>query len=89
MLLNAHRIIQPSRNEELIVLTIIDITDVRKLAIELQLKEKKKLEILLETGKTSLKTVEDSNKRYNMLLMQSIFCFRNSKGKRKNYCACQ
>jgi two-component system CheB/CheR fusion protein len=83
LLLNAHRIIQPSRNEELIVLTIIDITDVRKLAIELQLKEKKKLEILLETGKTSLKTVEDSNKRYNMLLMQSIFAFAILKGKEK------
>jgi len=36
MLLNAHRIIQQSHNEELIVLAIIDITEVRRLAIELQ-----------------------------------------------------
>jgi len=43
MLLNAHRIIQQSHNEELIVLAIIDITEVRRLAIELQVKEKKAL----------------------------------------------
>ncbi len=83
MLLNAHRIVQPSRSEELIVLTLIDITDVRRLAVELQLKEKRKLETLLEKGKASLKAVEDSNKRYNMLLMQSIFGFSILKGRDK------
>ncbi len=81
MLLNAHRITQPSQSEELIVLTIIDITDIRKLAIELQLKEKKELEELLKTEKIALKIVEDSNKRYNMLLMQSLFGFAILKGK--------
>lgn len=44
MVLNAHRIIQQSINEELIVLTIVDITDVRRLSLELQQKEKKALE---------------------------------------------
>ena len=44
LLLNAHRIIQESKHEEFIVLTIADITEVKKLAIEVQLKEKKVLE---------------------------------------------
>jgi two-component system CheB/CheR fusion protein len=81
MLLNAHRIIQARENEELIVLTIIDITDVRHLAIELQVKEKKVLEVQLEVEKKALKLIEDSNKRYNMMLMQSPFSFAILKGK--------
>ena len=80
MLLNAHRIIQPSQNEELIILTIVDITDVRKLAMELQLKEKKLLELELEAEKKAHKLVEESNKRYNMMLMQSPFAFAILKG---------
>lgn len=81
MMLNAHRIVQQSINEELIVLTIVDITDVRNLAAELQLKEKKVLEKQLEVEKKALKLVEDSNKRYNMILMQSPFAFAILKGK--------
>ncbi len=61
MLLNAHRIIQQSHNEELIVLTIIDITEVRRLAIELQMKEKKALKKQLEVEKKALKKIEESN----------------------------
>ena len=61
MLLNAHRIIQQSKNEELIVLTIIDITEVSRLAIELQVKEKKALEKQLEVEKKALKKIEESN----------------------------
>ncbi|HSN47283.1 MAG TPA: response regulator, partial [Flavobacterium sp.] len=81
MLLNAHRIVQQSVNEELIVLTIVDITDVRRLAIELQEKEKKALEKQLETEKKTLKIIEESNKRYNMMLMNSPFAFAILKGK--------
>ncbi|TDD98450.1 CheR family methyltransferase [Flavobacterium cellulosilyticum] len=81
MLLNAHRIVQPSLNEELIVLTIVDITEVRLLAIELQIKEKKDLEKQLEVEKKAHKLIEDSNKRYNMMLMQSPFAFAILKGK--------
>ncbi|MBA4318964.1 MAG: chemotaxis protein CheR, partial [Flavobacterium sp.] len=81
MLLNAHRIVQQSINEELIVLTIVDITEVRRLAIELQVKEKKSLEKQLEIEKKALKLIEDSNKRYNMMLMQSPFAFAILKGK--------
>ena len=81
MLLNAHRIIQQKENEELIVLTIIDITDVRRLAIELQVKEKEVLEEQLEAKKKALKFIEDSNTRYNMMLMQSPFSFAILKGK--------
>jgi PAS domain S-box-containing protein len=61
MLLNAHRIIQQSHNEELIVLTIIDVTEVRRLAIELQVKEKKALKKQLEVEKKALKKIEESN----------------------------
>jgi two-component system CheB/CheR fusion protein len=81
MLLNAHRIIRQSPNEELIVLTIADITEVKRLAIELEAKQKKILEVQLEAEKKALKVVEDSNKRYNMLLMKSPFAFAILKGK--------
>ena len=80
MLLNAHRILQQSQNEELIVLTIADITKVKKLAIELEVKQKKMLEVQLEVKKKALKVIEDSNKRYNMLLMQSPFAFAIMQG---------
>lgn len=80
MLLNAHRIVQQSINEELIVLTIVDITEIRRLAIELQIKEKKALEEQLQIEKRALKLIEDSNKRYNMMLMQSPFAFAILKG---------
>ncbi len=80
MLLNAHRIIQQSQNEELIVLTIADITEVKRLAIELQIKENKVLEVQLEAKKKENKTIEDSNKRYNMMLMQSPFAVAIFKG---------
>ena len=83
MLLNAHCIIQPSPNEELIVLTIIDITETRRLAIELQLKEKKVLEVELDVEKKAKRLIEESNKRYNMMLMQSPFAFAILKGEDK------
>ncbi|TRX20683.1 CheR family methyltransferase [Flavobacterium franklandianum] len=81
MVLNAHTIVQQSIDEELIVLTIVDITDVRRLSIELQLREKKALEKQLEIEKAAIKRIEDSNKRYNMMLMQSPFAFAIMKGK--------
>ena len=81
MILNAHRIIQKSKGEELIVLTISDITKVKKLALEVQLEAKKTLETELNSEKRALKLVEDSNKRYNMMLMHSPFAFAILKGK--------
>ncbi|NDP26488.1 MAG: response regulator [Flavobacterium sp.] len=81
MLLNANKIIQESINEELIVLTIVDVTEVRRLAVELQEKEKKALQKQLEIEKKTHKLIEDSNKRYNMMLMQSPFAFAIMKGK--------
>jgi two-component system CheB/CheR fusion protein len=61
MLLNAHRILQQSTKEDLIVLTISDITEVKRLAIELQLKENKVLEVELETEKKMMVKIEESN----------------------------
>ena len=55
MLLNAHRIIQTNQNEELIVLTISDITEVKRLAIELQVEANKVLEIQLEKAEDTVK----------------------------------
>ena len=81
MLLNAHRISQKRTNEELIVLTIIDITTVRVLAMAIKEKEKKALEVQLETEKKASKIIEDSEKRYSMMLMQSPFTFVVLKGK--------
>jgi len=82
LLLNGHRIIQQTKNEELIVLTLVDITEVRRLAIEIQLKEKKEMQAQLDLEKKAMKLVEDSNKRYNMMLMQSPFAFAILKGKK-------
>jgi len=81
MLLNAHRIIKQSNKEELIVLTIVDNTKVRKLQIELQDKEKKILEKQLEADKKAWKLIEASNRRYAMLLLQSPFSFAILQGK--------
>jgi two-component system CheB/CheR fusion protein len=81
MLLNAHRIIKQSNKEELIVLSISDYTEVRKLQTELLEKEKKILEEQIEAGKKAWKLIEASNKRYAMLLMQSPFSFAILKGK--------
>ena len=81
MLLNAHRIELLSQNEELIVLTIADITDVKELAIEMEVKEKNALEVLLENNKKAMLMIEASEKRYNMMLMQSPFAFAVLKGK--------
>ncbi len=81
MLLNAHRIFQQSQNEELIVLTIADITEVKQLAVALEVKNNAALELKLFNDHKFLKTIEDSNKRYNMLLMKSPFAFGIMKGK--------
>ena len=81
MMLNAHRIVQQSINEELIVLTIVDITEVRRLVVELEDREKNRLKKELESEKKALKITEDSNKRYNMMLMNSPFAFAIMKGK--------
>ncbi|MCE3294794.1 MAG: hypothetical protein K0R65_508 [Crocinitomicaceae bacterium] len=80
MLLNAHRFIKQSNEEELIVLTILDITEVRNLAVELQMKEQKAIEKQLQQEKNAVKLSEASNKRYNMMLMQSPFAFAVLKG---------
>ncbi len=81
MLLNAHRIVQPLPKEELIVLTIIDITATRRLAVEIEVKEKKVLELKLLEGEKIRKVIEDSNKRFSMMLMNSQFALAVFKGK--------
>ncbi|HEY9220819.1 MAG TPA: CheR family methyltransferase [Lutibacter sp.] len=81
MLLNAHRIIKQSNNQELIVLTIVDYTEVRKLQTELREKEKKILEKQLEADKKAWKLIEENNERYDRMLMQSPFAFAIFKGK--------
>ncbi len=52
MLLNAHRIIQQSKNEDLIVLAFTDVTEVRGKALELVAIEKKALEAQLEVAES-------------------------------------
>lgn len=81
MLLNAHRITQKLSNEELIVLTIVDITEVRQLAIELQIRETKALQKQLEIEQKAMKLVKESNERYNLMLVQSPFAIAILKGK--------
>ncbi|WP_317898068.1 chemotaxis protein CheB [Aurantibacillus circumpalustris] len=61
LLLNAHGIVQQSNNEELIVLTISDVTQIKKLAFDLRQKEKKVLEVKLEVEKKAMKKIEKIN----------------------------
>jgi two-component system CheB/CheR fusion protein len=61
MLLNAHRIIQQSTNQELIILAISDVTEVKRLATEVQQKEHKMLEVRMEEKKKAFIKIEQSN----------------------------
>lgn len=80
LLLNAHRILQQSLNEALIVLTISDITEVKRLAIALQINDRKVLEAEFEANNKTMRLIAESNKRYKMLLMKSPFAFAVLKG---------
>ncbi|NEW79063.1 MAG: response regulator, partial [Gelidibacter sp.] len=81
MLLNAHRIRKESSKEELIVLTIVDNTEVRKLQTELLENEKKIQEKQFEADKKAWELIEQNNKLYDTMLMQSPFAFVIFKGK--------
>lgn len=58
LLLNAHRIIQESKQEELIVLTMADITEVKRLAIEILVKENEVLEEAKINAELKMKMAE-------------------------------
>lgn len=73
LLINANRLVQKIHGEKLILLAIKDITEARNLAIELQLKEKQALIKQLNNEKKALSLIEESEKRYNMLIMKSPF----------------
>lgn len=80
MLLNAHRIIKQSANEELIVLTISDITEVKRLAIELELKKKNilKAQLKIAEGAVIAKQQFLSNMSHEIRTpMNSIIGFTN------------
>ncbi len=51
MLLNAHGIILKNKSEELVVLTIKDVTEIKRLASEIKIQEEKVLEVKLDTDK--------------------------------------
>ncbi len=80
MLLNAHRIIKQSVNEELIVLTISDITEVKRLAIELELKKKNIIKAQLEIAEGAVVAKQQflSNMSHEIRTpMNSIIGFTN------------
>ncbi|MGK2861631.1 MAG: ATP-binding protein, partial [Chitinophagaceae bacterium] len=81
MLLNASRIVLKTNHEELILLAFSDVTDVRRKALELQSKENEILVMQINAEQNLRKITEDSEKRYNMMLMQSPFAFAVLKGK--------
>ena len=81
MLLNASRIVQKTNHEELILLAFADVTEVRRKALELQNKENELLLMQINAEQNLRKNIEDSEKRYNMMLMQSPFAFAVLKGK--------
>lgn len=81
MLLNASSFLKKTDGEELILLAIKDITEVRRLALEIKTKENKALEKQLKIEKKVLKKKEESEKRYNLMLMTSPFAIAILKGK--------
>ena len=81
MVMNAHRIIKKKEYKELIVFSIKDITEARRLEFEMQLNEKKLVTEQIKAEKEALKSIEDSEKRYNMMLMTSPFAIAVLKGK--------
>ncbi|CAM3112872.1 ATP-binding protein [Flavobacterium frigoris] len=82
ILFNAKSIYQKTHGEQLILLAIKDISEVRRLSVELQSKEKKAWEKQRETEKKASKKIEDSEKRYNMLLTKSPFAIAILKGEK-------
>jgi hypothetical protein len=73
IIVSAKYIFQKTHDEKSILLAIQDVPEVRRLSLELQNKEKKEFEKLLEIQKSASKEIEDSNKRFNMMLLQSPF----------------
>jgi PAS domain S-box-containing protein len=81
IVVSAKYIFQKTHDEKSILLAIQDVSEVRRLSIEFQNKEKKEFEKLLEIQRKASKEVEDSNKRFNMVLLQSPFAIAILKGK--------
>lgn len=71
MLLNAKKIVRQNEDEELVVLIISDITEVKRLATEVQRKENKLLEVQIEEKKKALKIIEDINVELNLANINS------------------
>ncbi len=72
MLLNAKKIIRNNEDEELIVLTISDITEIKRLATEVQRKENKLLEVQMAEKKKAFKIIEESNVELNLANNKAI-----------------
>jgi signal transduction histidine kinase len=73
IIVSAKYIFQKTHDEKSILLAIQYVPEVRRLSLELQNKEKKEFEKLLEIQKSASKEIKDSNKRFNMMLLQSPF----------------
>lgn len=61
MLLNANQILHTREDEELIVLTISDVTEITQLATEVQRRENRLLAIQMEEKKKAYEIIEESN----------------------------
>ncbi len=71
MLLNASRIIQKANREQLILLSIADLTEVRKLVLEKSLKEKEALELQIETQKKIEEAYKIANANVRNLFLEA------------------
>ena len=69
MLLNAHRIIQKTQREQLILMVISDITETKALTIKLQKKENEMFAERLEEEQKALKKSERNEMRYSLSLI--------------------
>lgn len=81
IIVSANYIFQKTHDEKTILLALQDVSEIRRLSLELQNKEKEDFKNLLEIQKNASKEIEDSNKRFNMMLLQSPYAIAILKGK--------
>jgi len=93
MLLNAHLIIQKTHREQLILLAIADVTEVRRLALELQVKknkvlqneekEKRAAELIIANKELVFQNKEKEKRAAELLIANKELAFQNKEKEKR------
>lgn len=82
MLLNAHLLIQKTHSEQLILLAIADITEVRRLALELQKKESAE-ELRIANKELAFQNIEKEKRMAELIIANKKLAFENEEKKKR------